>query len=369
MYKTYQLKIVKNDYFNLLFREAKWYYNTVLASEDVFNFDTKEKIAFLTPEISQETTILSSQMRQEIKKLLCSSVKGLSQRKKRGYKVGKLKFKGFLNALPLKNQTFKLSKNRIRFQGCKKSFKIRGYQQLPENYVIKSGVLIRNPDGIYLKLVIEEADQPVIIPTKIIGIDMGVKDSLTFSDGTKLNTIFAESEQEIKKLHRKLSKKEKGSKNRLKARAKLGKAYHKLDKRKDDVSKKVLNKLKSYQVYFQDEMVTGWRRLFGRQIQHSILGRIKSGLKSNPETNVCLAKTIPTTKFCPECAVLNDIPLSQRIYRCECRYQLDRDIHSARNMIIIGSGRAYVEQGTSVFDELVLIGSKFLVLKQEANGL
>lgn len=122
-----------------------------------------------------------------------------------------------------------------------------------------------------------------------------------------------------------------------------------------------------YEVYFQDEMITSWKKLFGKRLQHSIIGRLKVGLKLNPN-NVCLNKREPTTKFCPSCAVLNTIKLSDRIYNCECGYSNDRDTHSAQNMITIGSGRAYVESETSVFECLFDIQSKFLTVKREANG-
>jgi len=44
----------------------------------------------------------------------------------------------------------------------------------------------------------------------------------------------------------------------------------------------------------------------------------------------------PTTKLCPSCGAKNKISLSERTYACECGYTEDRDIHSAKNILLIG---------------------------------
>ena len=48
-----------------------------------------------------------------------------------------------------------------------------------------------------------------------------------------------------------------------------------------------------------------------------------------------LDKYIPTTKWCPRCHKLNELSLNDRTYKCECGYQEDRDIHAAKNMLVI----------------------------------
>ncbi|NLW22902.1 MAG: transposase [Tissierellia bacterium] len=65
---------------------------------------------------------------------------------------------------------------------------------------------------------------------KKIGIDLGIKDFAVTSDGDKIINPkwLRKSEERIKKLQRDLSRKQKGSKNREKARLRLAKAYEKL---------------------------------------------------------------------------------------------------------------------------------------------
>jgi hypothetical protein len=49
-----------------------------------------------------------------------------------------------------------------------------------------------------------------------------------------------------------------------------------------------------------------------------------------------LDKFIPTTKLCPKCQTINKhITLKDRIFKCGCGYEFDRDVHSAKNMLVI----------------------------------
>ncbi len=104
MYKTYQLKIQEpnNKYFDALFREAKWFYNTCLVSDNIFNFNTKIKSVEIGKDekAKKEFKYLSSQMKQELRKRQINAILGLAALKKNGHKVGRLKFKKFLNSVP-----------------------------------------------------------------------------------------------------------------------------------------------------------------------------------------------------------------------------------------------------------------------------
>ena len=77
---------------------------------------------------------------------------------------------------------------------------------------------------------------------------------------------------------------------------------------------------------------------FGKQIQSSYLGRVKAKLVSlENKKSFKISKWSPTTKFCPNCGTLNKIELDERVYRCNCGYSYDRDIHAAKNVKLFGS--------------------------------
>ena len=75
----------------------------------------------------------------------------------------------------------------------------------------------------------------------------------------------------------------------------------------------------------------GW----GKKIQHSIMGGIKSKIKSL-ETSIIVDKFFPSTQLCPKCGCLNKHSLDKRVYSCQCGYSFDRDTHSAINILIEG---------------------------------
>ena len=134
---------------------------------------------------------------------------------------------------------------------------------------------------------------------------------------------------------------------------KLRKAYQKLAYRKRDAANKIVHELLEHEhVYMQDENLKGWHKgLFGRTVQHSVLGLVKAKLIKHERVTVLPAST-PTTKYCPICGKLKkDITLADRVYECSCGYREDRDIHAARNMILLGKKNTCGTQGINAFGE------------------
>lgn len=78
-----------------------------------------------------------------------------------------------------------------------------------------------------------------------IGIDLGIKDLIICSNGTKYNNpkYQYKAEQRLKKLQKDFSKKKKGSKNQEKARLRLAIGYEKLANKRNDYLHKITNKI------------------------------------------------------------------------------------------------------------------------------
>lgn len=371
-FKTYELKLNtrKSKYFCDLFREAKWLTNDAIGAENIFNYDTKaSKVSVKLKDSTEvrELKSLSAQMKQSIVYRLRDGIKALAQKKKKGVRIGRLKFKREINSIPLSNQVFRIKENKIKFQKNKQWFRIHGVEQLGESPNIRCAQLIRKPSGIYLHVTIAVPRKDEITAISDIGIDFGIKDTLTFSDGTKVKFSTDDQLKKIRKTHRNFSRKKKGSKNRYKAQKQLQKQYEKLNNIKKDSVNKLISALKHFRIVFQDEMISNWQRgLFGKQVQESILGRVKVALKKNT-TNLEITRSAATTKTCFSCDKVNDIKLSDRVYHCDCGYREDRDIHSARNMLkFCGLEQTAVERESDLRLMLQDIQSKHLVMKQEA---
>ena len=170
---------------------------------------------------------------------------------------------------------------------------------------------------------------------KEIGLDFGIKSNITTSEGEKIDMSVEESDR-LKRLQREMFRRTKGSNNRRKTIKLIQREYQKLSNKKKDKANKIVSKLKAYScIVMQDEQIASWHKgRFGKQVQHSCLGHIKSKLKALPQT-IILDKWIPTTKWCPVCHQKHDVSLDERTYVCECGHQEDRDIHSAKNMLAI----------------------------------
>ena len=79
---------------------------------------------------------------------------------------------------------------------------------------------------------------------------------------------------------------------------KLRRACQKLTSRKRNAANKIVHELLEHEhVYMQDENLNGWHKgLFGRTVQHSVLGLVKAKLIKHERVTV-LSANVPTTNF------------------------------------------------------------------------
>lgn len=361
--RTVELKINKSKLskaqiksIHVMTLESKWLYNDMVAQLrggiNIGEIDTTKKYATVRLGKDSQTyeqrllICLPASMKQFIKTQIGDSLKGLSSLKKNGYKVGALAYKkenptslifrqvGSDFKINIKNNTVRLAKIG--------TVKVRGLSQLSHDAEIAGRLkLLLKPSGYYLHVtcyVLPEKDTN--IPDKnIVGLDFGIKTMISTSDGVEYDCKITHSTR-LKNLQKALSRKIKGSNNYLKTLNKIKKEYELMNNKKDDYSKKVVRDLlNSYQtIIIQDENIKGWHSgWFGKQVQSSCLGRIKSQLMKYKDSGrvVVVPRWCSTTKLClgENCHRLNKISLGERVYSCECGYKAPRDIHSAQSMI------------------------------------
>lgn len=125
-----------------------------------------------------------------------------------------------------------------------------GYVKLIKHREFKAGEFIKNctislsaAGKYYVSIIVEGIStvKPINpLDEKIIGLDFSFSDLFVTSNGEKANCpyFYQESEEKLKKLHKSLSRKKKGSNNRQKARLKLARFYDNIAcKRKDFLHK------------------------------------------------------------------------------------------------------------------------------------
>lgn len=350
-----QLSKVDIDHLEGIFREAKWLRNLAVSElygpRNSFNYSALKKVEVLTKDgsyVCRDLKYLTSQMKQKVVDEIDSNLSSLSTLKKNGCKVGNLKYKSRVWTVGLKQYgtTYKImTHNKIRIQGFGyKYLKVNGLKQLNnyDNYEFADAKLIKKSSGYYVYITIYIESKKLDHSKLKIGLDFGISNALTFSDGTIVNYQLEESDR-LKNLNRKLSRQEKGSNSWKTTKAKIKKEEEKHTNRKTDTANKIISYLNhEFAVYFQDENLTAWHRKKSmargsKKIQHGILGKVKDGLKKSSD-NVMLDKWIVTTATCSKCFNKTKHSLDKRKFKCSyCGYENHRDVHAAQNMIVLSS--------------------------------
>lgn len=355
-----RLSKTKKKQLDKMFLEAKWLYNWLLDQEDIFNLSKSFKTDLYSYDkdknkIKRELTILSAGSAGDYIRQIRTSVLNLSKAKKKGYKVGKLKFKSNVITLSPRfslSDDFKYYKPEFKLHKGFKNEYIRcyGLKKLPKDAEIFEVKLLKRCGTYKIQVQFYTHFKQRNKTNKSVGLDFGIKDTLVSSDGQKFNFTIEKSEQNrCKKIQKQLSRSVKGSNNRLKLCYKLQKACNRIHNiKKDYVNKLLHNILKEYDiVIIQDESIKAWQAgWFGKQVHDSVLGMIKSKLLQKQEENIktkqndirVINKWLPTTAMCPACGKTTKQSLDKRIFVCECGYHEDRDVHAAKNILKFGIG-------------------------------
>ena len=217
---------------------------------------------------------------------------------------------------------------------------------------IKSVTLSKTKSGNYFLSILIDLPHEEVIKFKqtndTVGIDLGVKDFVITSDGEVFENkhFYKSQEKKIKKLHKQLSKKVKGSNNREKSRIKLAKAYERLTNQKEQYLHSVVNALLSqYDIICMEDLnVRGMLKnhKLSKAIQELGFSRFKSILEDKSYNNgkrvVFVDRFYPSSKRCSCCGYIHKgLTLRDREWVCpECGEHHDRDINASINILMEG---------------------------------
>lgn len=177
-----------------------------------------------------------------------------------------------------------------------------------------------------------------------LGIDLGLKDFLVSSDGTRVQAhkAYQKSERTLSRKQRKLVRKKKGSKNRDKAKRRLQKAHYRVRCIRQDFLHKTSRKLVQENQLIAIENLNvaslaktglaksildaGWSE-FVRQLEYKSLQTGTVVWK--------IGRFFPSTKTCHVCGFVNNsLTLADRTYVCpSCGVELDRDLNASQNIL------------------------------------
>ena len=338
---------------NKTFGCVRYYWNKQVESFNSYDKETNPVVSFKTSteirkenEWMQEVSAAAIQQKEidfkEFKKQHFSNT-----RKKH---IGRPSFKkrNDRQSFRLPNQKFSIIENKIRLEKIGK-IKFIEDRPLPVNCQLMSVTVSKDTCGKYYASILVETEIEQFKKTnKTIGIDVGIKEFATLSDGIVINNphYFRDSQAELKKAQRRLSRKKKGSSRRKKCKLKVAKIHKKIANQRENFLHNVSTKIvKDYDVIsIEDLNVAGMvkNHKLAKSISDVSFSKFFSMLdykcKWYGKELVKIPRFTPSSKTCSGCGnVKKELKLSERTYNCDvCGHEMDRDLNASININCIG---------------------------------
>jgi putative transposase len=305
----------------------------------------------LLPTLKQdnpEYADVHSQVLQNISKRIRDAYHGYHARRKAGLKAGRPRYKSTdrYKSMTYPQSGFKVEGDRLTLSKIG-SMRIRLHRPIGGD--VKTLTVKRMPSGRWYAVFCCEVEaQPMEISFEEVGVDLGLECFATLSDGTRIENprYYRASERRLTRLQRSLSRKEKGSRNRMRARLRVARLHEKIENRRSDflhkASRAVTNSYGT--VYVEDLKIRNMVRnhCLAKSIQDAGWGRFVRMLCYKEEESggrVVLVNPCGTSQRCSGCGEAVVKSLSVRVHECPyCGLVLDRDLNAARNILEIGRG-------------------------------
>ena len=247
------------------------------------------------------------------------------------------------------NKNIRIEKNLIILPKLK-GVRMKIHRDIPDDHKIKSVTVSMNASGKYYASVLTEYEAVITVRDayKSVGLDYSMSDLYISSDGHKgeYPKYYRASLEKLKRESRRLSKMEKGSRNREKQRIKIAKIHEKIANQRRDFmhkeSRQIANVYDMVCVENLDMKAMAKALHFGKSVTDNSYGKFLSMLEYKlDEQGKVLVKVdrwYPSSKTCSHCgAVKRNLGLKERMYVCdECGAVIDRDYNASKNILAEG---------------------------------
>jgi putative transposase len=217
------------------------------------------------------------------------------------------------------------------------------HRPIPSGFTVKQVRIMRKADKWYASVSIQ-CDVTIPDPTPYghpIGVDIGLEKFLATSDGVKVKPprFFKKLQSQLKLLQRRLSRKQRRSKNYEKQRLKVARLHHRIDNTRKDFHLKQAHALcdAGDMVFMEDlDYRTSAKGMLGKHMLSGAFGQFRTLVKY-----VCwkrgkffsVVDARGTSQECPECGGEVKKDLSVRTHNCpHCNYTTDRDVAAGQNI-------------------------------------
>lgn len=254
----------------------------------------------------------------------------------------------------IQSYTTHTTNNNIRIEGKRIKLPKIGYvrlvqhRPLPKSSVIKAATIKREAGYYYVVLRMEfyQSKQVSNGFLKVIGLDYSLSHLYVDNEGVNPGypKYYKQTMDKLANEQRILSKKIKGSNHYNKQKLKIQKLHKKISNQRKDflhkASRELVNKYDILCIENLDLKGMSKTKHFSKSIfdtsYHTFTTFLQYKSKDEGKTFIKINKYYPSSKTCSLCGNIQDIPLSQREYKCECGNKMDRDHNAAINIATQG---------------------------------
>jgi putative transposase len=223
---------------------------------------------------------------------------------------------------------------------------------------IKRVRIVRRADGYYVQFCVKTERKVEHVPSgRQLGIDVGLKAYLTDSEGATVENPrhYRKAEKKLARLQRRLSRKQKKSANRKKARKALAKQHLKVQRQREDFARKTANTYISSNdlIAYEDLQIRNMvrNRKLAKSIHDAGWGTFIHWLQYYGHIHDIPVIAVPpqyTSQNCSACGTRVQKSLSVRTHICTgCGVVLDRDHNAALNILSKALNGTVGHTGTS----------------------
>ena len=252
-------------------------------------------------------------------------------------------------------QHFKILEKGIIIPKLKSQIKCKFHREIIGE--VKSLTISKTPIGKYfVSILVEQENEYKQTSEGKIGIDLGIKDFVTLSDGTKYSFSVSKKIKKLKKLQHYYSKKQKNSKRKEKLRLRIARLNEKIVNSRLDFQHKLSNKLTNeYQTICLESlkirnMMKNHKlaEAIGEASWYSFVNMLQYKGKWKGCDIIQIDQFYPSSKTCSVCNwKKEDLKLSDRSWICpNCGAVHDRDINAAKNILTYGLSLKSISSGT-----------------------
>ena len=379
-YRIYPTKEQK-DYLQKVFGSARFVYNHLLAElKDEYENYKKDQSIQRTPinKISLTYRLPSLKQKEEYQwlndtpaQVLQHASGQLAEAFLRFFKskIGHPRFKSKhgRQSVTFSNQIYSIDGNRLKLLKCKSLFKVNLHRPLP-SFGLKSCTISKTSSGKYYASFLCEYIPEKTSGTGFLGIDAGITDLATLSNGLILLNPkhYVKQQYRLAQLSRRLARKQKGSKNRNKARLKVARLHeHIANQRCDYMHKFTTSAIRENQaVAIENLQIRNMikNRQLSKHIADAAWGEMRRQLayKAIASQNCLLVIAdpyYPSTQLCNKCnrKPSQKIKLGVTKWVCEyCGEKHQRDHNASLNLEVLARSYYYQQKRNGETASIIL---------------